>query len=258
MDDDGAFRALVDPSRRLLLDRLYERDGQTLGELAAALPGMTRQAVMKHLRILEASGLVVTQRQGRSKLHFLNPMPIQLIHDRWISRYTARLAGALGRLKAKLEEPMNPISHVYQIYIRTGPQRLWEAITDGRQTERYFYGTRVNSDWQVGSPLTYTYPDGRLAADGKILAIDPLNSVAMEFNAVWDPQVAVEAPVRQTWAITPVGDDTCRLTVTTEDLIPGSATAESFEGGVVFIVSGLKSLLRDRRVDPRRGRLTTV
>jgi DNA-binding transcriptional ArsR family regulator/uncharacterized protein YndB with AHSA1/START domain len=242
MGDESVFRALGDPSRRLLLDRLNERDGQTLGELTGALPGMTRQAVMKHLRVLEASGLVVTERRGREKLHFLNPVPIRLIHDRWISRYTVRLAGALGRLKADLEEPMTPTKHVYQIYIRTTPDRLWQAITDGRQTERYFYGTAVQSDWQVGSPLVYTYPDGKVAADGKVLAVDPPNSVTMEFNALWDPTISAEAPVRQTWAITPL-DEMCRLTVTTEDLIPGSATAESFEGGVVFIVSGLKSLL---------------
>lgn len=240
--DDEVFRALVDPSRRLLLDRLYERDGQTLGELAAALPGMSRQAAMKHLRTLEAAGLIVTQREGRTKLHFLNPMPIRLIHDRWISRYTARLAGALGRLKADLEEPMTPTKHVYQIYIRTTPERLWDAITDGRQTERYFYGTAVASDWQVGSALVYTYPDGRVAADGEVLAVDRPNSLTMEFNARWDEAISAEPPVRMTWAITPL-DEMCRLTVTTDDLVAGSATAQSFEGGIVFIVSGLKSLL---------------
>lgn len=236
------FRALVDPSRRLLLDRLNERDGQTLGELSAALPGMSRQAVMKHLRTLEGSGLVVTERRGRTKLHFLNPMPIRLIHDRWISRYTARLAGAIGRLKADLEAPVEPTKHVYETYIRTTHDRLWQAITDGHQTERYYYGTRVQSDWKAGSPLTYAYADGSLAADGKVLAIDPPHSVTMEFNALWDAAISGEPPVRQTWAITPMGE-LCKLTVTTEDLVPGSATAESFEGGVVFIVSGLKSLL---------------
>jgi uncharacterized protein YndB with AHSA1/START domain/DNA-binding transcriptional ArsR family regulator len=242
MDDEGVFRALVDPSRRLLLDRLYERDGQTLGELSAALPGMTRQAVMKHLRTLEASDLVVTQRQGRQKLHFLNPMPIRLIHDRWISRYTARLAGAIGLMKAGLEGTMEPIKHVYQTYIRTSPRQLWDAITDGRQTARYYYGTAVKSDWKAGSALVYTYADGTVAADGTVLAVDPPSSVTIEMNPKWDEATAAEPPVRMTWAITPMGD-VCRLTVTTEDLVPGSATAQSFEGGIVFIVSGLKSLL---------------
>ena len=104
MDDEAVFRALVDPSRRLLLDRLNERDGQTLGELGAALPGMTRQAVMKPLRTLEATGLVVTERRGREKLHFLNPVPIRLIHDRWIDKYTEHRVSALAELKSELEE----------------------------------------------------------------------------------------------------------------------------------------------------------
>lgn len=242
MEDEPTFRALVDPSRRLLLDRLFERDGQTLGELAASLPGMSRQGVMKHLRVLEGAGLVVTRRKGRTKLHFLNPVPIRLIHDRWISRYTAPLAATLGRLRSVLEETVEPTKHVYQIYIRTTPERLWHAITDPAQTARYYYGTSVHSDWQPGSPLTYTYPDGSVAAEGKVLAVDPPHSLTMEFNAVWDDAIRDEPPVRQTWAIEEAGE-MCLLTVTTEDLVPGSETQHSFEGGVAYIVSGLKSLL---------------
>jgi DNA-binding transcriptional ArsR family regulator len=101
-DDDAAFRALADPSRRFLLDLLYERDGRTLGELDAELD-MTRFGVMKHLRVLEEAGLVVTRRQGREKLHFLNPVPIRQIHDRWIDKYTERVVSALLDLKSDLE-----------------------------------------------------------------------------------------------------------------------------------------------------------
>jgi DNA-binding transcriptional ArsR family regulator len=103
MDDDGVFRALADPTRRLLLDRLFERDGRTLTELESQLE-MTRFGVMKHLRILEDAGLVVTRRRGREKLHFLNPVPIRLIHDRWIDKYTERRVSALAELKTDLEE----------------------------------------------------------------------------------------------------------------------------------------------------------
>ena len=103
MDDDGVFRALADPTRRLLLDRLFERDGRTLTELDSELD-MTRFGVMKHLRILEGAGLVVTRRRGREKLHFLNPVPIRLIHDRWIDKYTERRVSALADLKTELEE----------------------------------------------------------------------------------------------------------------------------------------------------------
>src|SRR5215218_4507616 len=102
-DDDGVFRALADPTRRHLLDRLYERDGRTLTELEAELE-MTRFGVMKHLRVLEEAGLVVTRRSGREKHHFLNPVPIRLIHDRWIDKYTESRVSTLAELKTQLEE----------------------------------------------------------------------------------------------------------------------------------------------------------
>jgi DNA-binding transcriptional ArsR family regulator len=101
-DDDRVFKALADPTRRLLLDRLFERDGRSLTELESELQ-MTRFGVMKHLRVLEEAGLVVTRRSGRKKLHFLNPVPIRLIHDRWIDKYTERHASALADLKHELE-----------------------------------------------------------------------------------------------------------------------------------------------------------
>ena len=103
MDDDRVFKALADPTRRHLLDRLFERDGRTLVELEADV-AMTRFGVMKHLRLLEAAGLVVTRRSGREKLHFLNPVPIRLIHDRWIDKYTEGRVAALADLKHELEE----------------------------------------------------------------------------------------------------------------------------------------------------------
>ena len=102
VDDDRVFRALADPTRRHLLDRLFERDGRTLTELESELE-MTRFGVMKHLRLLEEAGLVVTRRQGREKLHFLNPVPIRQIHDRWIDKYTERVVSALLDLKSDLE-----------------------------------------------------------------------------------------------------------------------------------------------------------
>ena len=101
-DDDAVFRALADPTRRHLLDQLFERDGRTLGELEQGLE-MTRFGVMKHLRVLEDAGLVTTRKSGREKLHFLNPVPIRLIHDRWIDKYTERHVAALADLKHELE-----------------------------------------------------------------------------------------------------------------------------------------------------------
>src|SRR5271155_4338766 len=123
MDDDGmdiVFRALADPTRRSLLDELHERDGQTLSALEARLP-MTRFGVMKHLRVLEEAGLVVTRRRGREKLHFLNAVPIRLVHDRWVSKYAEPWAAALSDLKHKLED--KTMVKVFEIYIKTTPER---------------------------------------------------------------------------------------------------------------------------------------
>ena len=103
IDDDRVFKALADPTRRLLLDRLFARDGRTLTELESELD-MTRFGVMKHLRVLEDAGLVVSRKTGRSRHHYLNPVPIRQIHDRWIDKYTERRASALAKLKSELEE----------------------------------------------------------------------------------------------------------------------------------------------------------
>src|SRR5215217_1173383 len=123
MDDSTApaFRALADSSRRLLLDRLHERDGQTLGELTGHLPKMTRFGVMRHLDVLESAGLITTRKDGREKRHFLNPVPIRRIHDRWISKYAAPVVGTMSAIKDHLEAapmaiPPDEIEHIYSIY----------------------------------------------------------------------------------------------------------------------------------------------
>src|SRR3954452_20677833 len=113
------FRALADPSRRLLLDRLFERDGQTLGELTAHLPDMTRFGVMRHLDVLESAGLITTRKEGREKRHFLNPVPIRLIHDRWIGKFAEPVVGAMAAMKRSLEaEAMSAPDHIYSVYIK--------------------------------------------------------------------------------------------------------------------------------------------
>src|SRR5919107_2656633 len=177
MDDATApaFRSLADPSRRLLLDRLFERDGQTLGELTGHLPAMTRFGVMRHLDVLESAGLISTRKVGREKRHYLNPVPIRLIHDRWISKYAAPVVGAMSALKGHLEAapmavPRDELDHVYSIYINASPERVWQAITDGDETVQYYFGTRVSSDWAPGSHIRYDYPDGTVAADGDVIA----------------------------------------------------------------------------------------
>ena len=237
-----AFRALADPSRRLLLDRLFERDGQTLGELCAHLPGMTRFGVMRHLDVLEAAGLVITERAGREKRHYLNPVPIRLISDRWISKYAEPVVGAMSALKQHLEAPVDTFDHVYSVFIQAPPERVWRAITDGDETVRYYYGTRFASTLEPGAPLTYAYPDGLIAADGRILEIDPPRRLRMTFHAKWDPEIEAEGPVEMAWVLEVNGEAT-KLTVTTSGLRTGSRTATDFAGGMVYIVSGLKTVL---------------
>src|SRR6476661_3165364 len=121
---DEVFKALSDPTRRGLLDELFREDGQTLGALEARVE-MSRFGVMKHLKVLEEAGLVVTRRRGREKLHFLNPVPIRLVHDRWVSKYAEPWAAGLSELKTDLEEART-MEKVFEIYIKTTPERLWE------------------------------------------------------------------------------------------------------------------------------------
>src|ERR671933_228959 len=140
---DAVFKALADPTRRDLLDELFRDDGQTLSALEGRLP-MTRFGVMKHLRILEEAGLVTTRRRGREKLHFLNPVPIRLVHDRWVSKYAEPWAATLTGLKRRLED--RPMEKVFEIYIKTTPERLWDAIIDPDLREKYTFGVGVHSD----------------------------------------------------------------------------------------------------------------
>src|SRR3954470_20178345 len=139
---DAVFKALADPTRRSLLDELFREDGQTLHALEDHFQ-MTRFGVMKHLKQLEEAGLVVTKRQGREKLHFLNPVPIQLVHDRWVSKYAEPWAAALTNIKRRLEE--DAMEKVFEIYIKTTPERLWQAITDPDMRAKYNFGMRVAS-----------------------------------------------------------------------------------------------------------------
>ena len=151
-DDDRVFKALADPTRRFLLDRLFARDGRTLTELESELE-MTRFGVMKHLRVLEDAGLVVTRRSGREKLHFLNPVPIRLIHDRWIDKYTERQVSALADLKTELEADRMTTqvetavtTQVYRVYIKASPEAIWDAITKPEWTQKYGYRGAVEFD----------------------------------------------------------------------------------------------------------------
>src|SRR5271157_4628807 len=153
---EKVFRALADPTRRRLLDALFKADGQTLSALEERLT-MTRFGVMKHLKLLEAAGLVVTKRRGREKLHFLNAVPIRLVHDRWVSKYAEPWAATLSQLKDDIEE--NTMEKVYEIYIKTTPDELWDAITNSEMRRRYQFGIVMKSDWTVGSRVEAIHPN---------------------------------------------------------------------------------------------------
>jgi uncharacterized protein YndB with AHSA1/START domain len=234
---DDVFKALADPTRRSLLDELFREDGQTLGALEARF-SMTRFGVMKHLKLLEEAGLVVTRRRGREKLHFLNPVPIRLVHDRWVSKYAEPWAAALGDLKNRLERSMEK---VFEIYIRTTPERLWEAITDPEIRSKYQFGIRTSSDGQAGSRFEMSHPGAPgLLGEGENLEVDPPRRLVQSMVALWSDDVKREGTSRVTWEIEPVGDS-CRLTVTHDQLREGAN--DQLYGGWPMILSGLKTWL---------------
>jgi uncharacterized protein YndB with AHSA1/START domain len=235
---DAVFRALADPTRRSLLDELFAADGQTLSALESRLP-MTRFGVMKHLRVLEEAGLVVTRRRGREKLHFLNPVPIRLVHDRWVSKYAEPWAATLSDLKGRLED--KTMEKLFEIYIKTTPERLWEAITEPELRSKYNFGLGVESDWTPGSryEARTAVLDGPLC-EGENIEVDPPRRLVQSFNALWGEEVRSEGTSRVTWEIEPVGDS-CRLTVLHDQLREGAN--EELYGGWPMILSGLKTLL---------------
>src|SRR3954468_19081852 len=207
---DDVFRALADPTRRSLLDELFKQDGQSLSALEERLP-MTRFGVMKHLRVLEEAGLVVSRKRGREKLHFLNPVPIRLVHDRWVSKYAEPWAAGLSELKHDLEGGL--MEKVFEIYIKTSPEQLWEAITDPEMRRQYSFGVGAESDWTNGSAYKAVHPEaGVEIAEGENLEVDPPHRLVQSFNALWSDEVKAEGTSRVTWDIEQV-EDSCRLTV---------------------------------------------
>jgi len=234
---DEVFRALADPTRRSILDELFREDGQTLGRLVDHF-SMTRFGVMKHLKLLEEAGLVVTKRRGREKLHFLNPVPIRLVHDRWVSKYAEPWAAGLSDLKHRLETPMEK---VFEIYIRTTPERLWDAITDPEIRAKYNFGAGVTSAWLVGSRLEMGAPNANgLLGEGEILEVDPPRRLVHTMVALWGDDVKREGASRVAWDIEQVADS-CRLTVTHDQMREGAN--DQLYGGWPMILSGLKTWL---------------
>jgi len=202
---------------------------------------MTRFGVMKHLKVLEDAGLVVTRRQGREKLHHLNPVPIRLVHDRWVSKYAEPWAAGLSGLKQELEHEMEPktMEKVFEIYIKSTPERLWEAITDPAIRARYNFGAGAHSDWTAGARIELKSGE-LLLGEGELLEIDPPRKLVHTLLAHFSPEAEAEGFSRVTWEIEPVGDS-CRVTLVHDEMRDGAC--EQIYGGWPMILSGLKTLL---------------
>src|SRR5918998_6817892 len=242
---DAVFRALADPTRRSLLDELFREDGQTLRALEERF-AMSRFGVMKHLKLLEEAGLVVTRKEGREKRHFLNPVPIRLVHDRWVSKYAEPWAAALSGLKTRLERP---VEKVFEIYIRTSPERLWEAITDPEIRTKFNFGATIRSDWSPGSRMELHAGDTPLG-EGEVVVVEPPRRLVHTLTALWSDEVEAEGASRVTWEIEQVADS-CRLTVTHDELREGAN--EELYGGWPMILSGLKTWLETGSGPPPPG-----
>jgi len=253
---DEIFRALADPSRRLLLDSLNERNGQTLRELCARLD-MARQSVSKHLAVLEAANLVTTVRRGREKLHYLNAAPINEISERWITRYEQDRVHALADLKRALEDsPMDKPTFVYTTYIRTTPERLWQALTEPAFTERYWNIT-FDSDWRAGSAMTW-HQRGVTIADAEQVVVesDPFRRLSYRWHT-FTPELAAALDIAEerrerlgaerrskvTFDIEPLDDEQVKLTVVHDDLEPDGLLAGMISNGWPRVLANLKTLL---------------
>jgi DNA-binding transcriptional ArsR family regulator/uncharacterized protein YndB with AHSA1/START domain len=249
------FKALADPTRRDLLDRLNARNGQNLRELSEGLD-MARQSVSKHLAILEAANLVTTVRQGREKLHYLNAVPINEIAERWINRYDQDRVQALSDLKRALEDtPMEKPQFVYTTYIRTTPERLWQALTEPSFTRRWWQ-TTFETDWTVGSPMIWNN-SGITIADPEqiVLDFDPYRRLAytwhtftpelndrLQLGSEVFAKLSGERRSRVAFDIEPVGE-MVKLTVVHDDFELGSTAATMVRNGWPVFLSSLKTLL---------------
>jgi uncharacterized protein YndB with AHSA1/START domain/DNA-binding transcriptional ArsR family regulator len=250
---DAVFKALADPTRRLLLDRLREHNGQTLGELCERL-GMARQSATQHLDILVRANLVTVVRRGRERLHYLNPTPIHEIEERWISGFEKPRLQAISAIKNRAEEyamidaPATLPTYVYVTYIRAGAEQVWQALTDADLTARYWGHANV-SDWQPGSTWEHRRGDesGPVEVVGRVIEAAPPTRLVITFAAPGDEPPG--GPSVVTFLVEP-HQDIVRLTVTHENL-PDQAMLSGISQGWPAVLANLKSLLETGEVLPQ-------
>jgi uncharacterized protein YndB with AHSA1/START domain/DNA-binding transcriptional ArsR family regulator len=251
---DSVFKALADPTRRLLLDRLREHNGQTLGELCERLD-MARQSATQHLDILERANLVTVVRRGRERLHYLNPVPIHEIEERWISGFDKPRLQAISAIKKQTEEyamtngATSVPTYVYVTYIRASAEQVWQALTDADLTARYWGHANV-SDWQPGSTWGHPRVDGSSVVDvvGRVIEADPPTRLVITFDDAPDAELPREPSV-VTFLVEP-HQDIVRLTVTHENL-PNQEMLNGISSGWPAVLANLKSLLETGEVLPQ-------
>jgi len=246
---DRVFKALADSTRRTMLDRLHERNGQTLGELCDQL-GMARQSATQHIGVLEAANLITTVWRGRAKLHYLNPVPIHDIGERWIGKFERPRLRALSAIRERAEgqDMTGKPTFVYVTYIESTPEMVWHALTDADLTAAYWGHSNV-SDWQSGSAWEHVRTDGSGVADvvGTVIEAVPAKRLVLTFDAPGDAPVAEPSVV--TFDITS-HHEIVRLTVTHENMADQDAY-DAVSLGWPAVCANLKSLLETGHTLPQ-------
>lgn len=245
------FKALADESRRKVLDALFEKDGQTLQALCRNV-SFSRQGLSKHLRILEQAGLILSEFRGREKRHYLNPVPLHEVTERWIAKYAREQLVAVSALKKSLEgADMNKKEFAYETYIAAAIDKVWEAVTNAEFTAQYFYATRVDSTWEAGAAVRYRYADGDdVAVEGEVIEVDAPNKLVISWHVLYDDEAIKEAPSRVTFTLAESQGQT-RLRIVHDDFPEGSVVFDSISQGWPWIIAGLKSLLETGEPLPR-------
>ena len=237
---DNIFNALGDKSRRHLLDVLYQKNGQSLTELTATLK-MSRQAVTKHLGILEEANLVVPVWKGREKLHYLNPVPLRLIYLRWISKFDETRIESIFEMKnnneAEIQE-VNMKGFMYQIVIASSAEKVWESLTKPEFTQKFWFGRRVESDWNLGSAVSIVTPEGVIEAKGEVLEFQ----INKRLSYSWlSAKETIEDISTVVFELQEMGELT-KLTIL-HDIDADKANFQQAAAGWTFILCGLKTFL---------------
>jgi uncharacterized protein YndB with AHSA1/START domain len=238
------FKALGEKGRRQILDLVKENPGININELTNYFE-FSRFAVMKHIKILENADLIVSKKSGKEKLLYINAMPIQYIYDRWISKFSREWTSSLAELKYSLEEEgkkmEDELKHIFVTYIKTTKEQLWNALTNGEITKKYYYNTELKSDLKVGSDIQYIRKDEKgndiASVKGKIVEVVPMKKLVHTFEFQND-----DKPSKTTFEIEDA-EGSVKLTVTHDGFEEKTETYNMVVEGWPLILSGLKTYL---------------